>query len=159
MQVALQGNSLTWWVQRWDSHVALRFPGRIKDNVLDWVKNRGKINSRRDFCDCHVVTYWPRPSCQNRKCTGVNSRCIRSREYQDITLTVDGFEWVRFVTPTRRRWMSKYYITQCTGSSISWRSDQLERRCWNEEHVQERLGPQAPGWAAQENGKETLLWP
>ena len=24
---------------------------------------------------------------------------------------------------------------------------------------QQRLGPQAPGWAAQENGKEMLLWP
>ena len=30
--------------------------------------------------------------------------------------------------------------------SVSWRSNQLERRCWNEEHV--------PGWAAQENGKK-----
>ena len=29
--------------------------------------------------------------------------------------------------------------------SVSWRSYQLERRCWNEEHVPERLGPQAPG--------------
>ena len=37
--------------------------------------------------------------------------------------------------------------------------DQLERRYWNEDHVPERLGPQAPGWAALENGKETLLWP
>ena len=27
------------------------------------------------------------------------------------------------------------------------------------EHVPETLGPQAPSWAAQENGKETLLWP
>ena len=35
---------------------------------------------------------------------------------------------------------------------------QLERRCWNEEHVPERLGPQTLGWAAQENGKEMLLW-
>ena len=38
-----------------------------------------------------------------------------------------------------------------------WRSDQLVRRCWIEEHVPERLGPQVPGWAAQENGKETLM--
>ena len=29
----------------------------------------------------------------------------------------------------------------------------------NEEHVTERLDPQVPGWAAQENEKETLLWP
>ena len=40
-----------------------------------------------------------------------------------------------------------------------WSSDQLEGRCWNEEHVPEGLGTQAPGWAAQEKGKETLLWP
>ena len=44
-------------------------------------------------------------------------------------------------------------------NSVSWSSDQLERRCWNEDYVPEGLGPQAPGWAAQENGKETLLWP
>ncbi len=30
------------------------------------------------------------------------------------------------------------------GDQMGWRSDQLERRCWNEEHVPERLGPQAP---------------
>ena len=42
---------------------------------------------------------------------------------------------------------------------IIWGSDQLERRCWIKEHVPERLGPQAPGWAAQENGKEKRLWP
>ena len=32
-------------------------------------------------------------------------------------------------------------------------------KSWNEEHAPERLVPQATGWAAQENGKETLLWP
>ena len=63
------------------------------------------------------------------------------------------------VTPTRRRWMLNYYITQCTGNSISLRSDQLERRSWIEVHVPERLGHQAPAWAAHENGEETRLWP
>ena len=71
---------------------------------------------------------------------------------------------MRFVTPTRRRWASNYYITRCTGSSTSWWSDELEiicgreyqypadgalrppieqlqRRCWNEKNVPERLGP------------------
>ena len=76
------------------------------------------------------------------------------------------------------------YNSVRTGSQLVWRPDQLEtrcgresqhpaewalrpsieqlqleRRCWIEEHVLERLGPQAPGWAAQENGKETQLWP
>ena len=37
------------------------------------------------------VVYWPttRPGCQNRKCTYVNNRCIRSRNIRIITLTVD----------------------------------------------------------------------
>ena len=37
--------------------------------------------------------------------------------------------------------------------------EQLEIRCGRENQHPERLGTQAPGWAAQENGKETLLWP
>ena len=43
--------------------------------------------------------------------------------------------------------------------SSSWGSDKLEIRCGRENQHPERLGPQAPGWAAQENGKETRLWP
>ena len=42
---------------------------------------------------------------------------------------------------------------------ISWGSDELEIRCSRENQHPERLGPQAPGWAAQENRKETWLWP
>ena len=38
-------------------------------------------------------------------------------------------------------------------------SDELEIRCSRENQHPEKLGPQAPGWVAQENGKETLLWP
>ena len=71
-----------------------------------------------------------------------------------ITLTVDGLNWVRFMTLTRRRW-----IVELLYNSVHRKFNLLERRCWNEEHVPERLGPQVPGWAAQENGKETLLWP
>ena len=57
-------------------------------------------------------------------------------------------------------WVPNYHITRVkTGSQSVWRSDELERRCWIEEHVPERLGLQAPGWAAQENGKEMQLWP
>ena len=87
---------------------------------------------------------------------------------------------MQFVTPTRR-WALNYYITQCTRNSISWRQDAVEKtstqqrepsgpqliswgsdelviRCGRENQLPERLGPQAPGWAAQENGKETRLW-
>ena len=45
------------------------------------------------------------------------------------------------------------------GDQMSWGSDELEIRCGRENQHQERLGPQAPSWAAQENGKETWLWP
>ena len=37
--------------------------------------------------------------------------------------------------------------------SGSWRSDQLEKRCGRENQHPEKLGPLAPGWAAQENGE------
>ena len=130
-------------------------------------------------------TTWP--GCQNRKCTCVNKRCIQSRNIRIITLTVDRLNECEIVTPTRRRWALNYYITQVkTGSESVWRSDQLEIRCgresqhpaegalrppiesWGSDELEvrcgrenqhpERLGPQAPGWAAQENGKEPRLW-
>ena len=87
-------------------------------------------------------------------------------------------EWVRFVTPTKRVRFKLLYNsvhrkfnqleTWCGRESqhpAEWalrppiEQLQLERRCSNEEHVPERLGPQAPGWVAQENGKETRLGP
>ena len=40
-----------------------------------------------------------------------------------------------------------------------WGSDELEIRCGRENQHPERLGPQAHGWAVQENGKDTWLWP
>ena len=102
-------------------------------------------------------------------------------EYQDIiALTVDRLNECEIVTPTRRRWTLNCYITQCTGNSISWRqdaiekartqqrepsgprlsswgSDELEIRCGRENQLPERLGPQPPGWASQEKGKETVM--
>ena len=43
-------------------------------------------------------------------------------------------------------------------NSVHRKFNQLERRCGRENQHPGRLGPQAPGRAAQENGKETLLW-
>ena len=67
-------------------------------------------------------------------------------------------EWVRNCDAHKKKVGVNYYITQCTGNSSSWgsdelgirrvwRSDQLERRYWIEEHVPERLGPRlsSPG--------------
>ena len=44
-------------------------------------------------------------------------------------------------------------------NSVHRKFSQLVIRCGRENQHPERLDPQAPGWAAQENGKETLLWP
>ena len=44
-------------------------------------------------------------------------------------------------------------------NSVHRNFNQLGRRCCRENQHPERLGRQAPGWAAQENGKEMLLWP
>ena len=43
--------------------------------------------------------------------------------------------------------------------SGSWRSDELEIRCGRQNQHPKRLVSQALGWAAQENEKETRLWP
>ena len=83
------------------------------------------------------------------------------------------------MTPTRIRWALNYYITQCTGNSISWRQDAVEKAStqqrepsdpwlisWRTDQLGEDAGLKnvsqrgwAPSWAAQENGKETRLWP
>ena len=65
----------------------------------------------------------------DEKCTCVNNRCIRSKMSGD-NLDCRWVELSTNVTLARSRWTSNYYITPATGSS-----DQLERRCWNENHV------------------------
>ena len=88
---------------------------------------------------CATVTYWPRPSCQKKKCTCVNNRCIRSKISGD-NLDCRQVELSTNVTLARSRWVSNYYITPATGSS-----DQLEWRCWNEEPCPSRSrAPRAP---------------
>ena len=91
------------------------------------------------------VAYWPpaRPSSQKKKCTCVNNWCIRSK------ISDQGRPWLsrgwiecEIIMLAGSTWASNYYITLATGSS-----GQLERRCWNEDHVPEKLGPQlnSPG--------------
>ena len=68
-------------------------------------------------------------------------------EYQDIiTLTMDRLNECKIVMHAGRRVGVKLlYNPGEDKKSVSWRSDELERRCWIEEHVPERLGTQAPG--------------
>ena len=75
------------------------------------------------------VAYWPQLSCQKKKFTCVNNRCIRSK--------ISG--GVRIVTLAGSKWSSNYNITPATGSS-----DQSEKRCWNEDHVPAEAGPPGP---------------
>ena len=107
-----------------------------------------------------IVVYWPttRPGCQNRKCTYVNNRCIRSRNIRIITLTMDGLSECN-CDAHRKKVDIELLYNSLTGNQLIWRPDQLGTRCGKESQHPERLGPQAPGWAAQENGKETRLWP
>ena len=95
----------------------------------------------------NFVTYWPWPSCQKKKCTCVNNRCIWSKISGD-NLDCWRVELKTNVTLARSRWTSNYYITPATGSS-----DQLEIRCWNENHVLVEAGPPGP-WLSSPGKRE-----
>ena len=78
------------------------------------------------FSRASVVIYWPRPSCQNRKSTCVNNRCIRSRNIRICR----GVELsAKLWRSQEEEWTPNYYITPATGIS-----NQLEWRCGRENH-------------------------
>ena len=62
-----------------------------------------------------IVEYWPpiRQSCQKKKCTCVNNRCIRSKISGDQGRPWLSRGWIEceIVTLAGSRWMSNYYIT------------------------------------------------
>ena len=64
-----------------------------------------------------------------------------------ITLTVDSLNECEIVTSTRRRWVMNYYITQCTGNSIGWRQDAVEKASTQQK---ETSGPQLISWGSDE---------
>ena len=74
-------------------------------------------------------------SCQKKKCTCVNNRCIRLK-ISGGDLDCRRVELSTNVTLAGSRWMSNYYITPATGSS-----EQLQRRCWNENYVPAETAP------------------
>ena len=106
------------------------------------------------------VVYWPttRPGCQNRKCTSVNNRCIRSRNIRIITLTVDRLNECEIVTPTRRRWVLNNYIMQSTGNSISLETRPVGDKMRYRKPAPERLGPRPPVEQTRRTGKKRW-WP
>ena len=98
------------------------------------------------------VAYWPRPSCQKKKCTCVNNRCIRSNISGDEGrpwLSRGWIEWAENNDITRGETGS-----QAVGVQISWREDAGMRTISHQ-----GLSLQAPGWAAQENRKERVWYP
>ena len=80
-----------------------------------------------------IVVYWPttRPGCQNRKCTYVNNRCIRSRNIRIITLIVDGLNECN--CDAHKKWALNCCITQWRqdvrqfGDQTRWWQDVVEK--------------------------------
>ena len=81
------------------------------------------------------VVYWPktRPGCQNRKCTYVNNRCIRSRNIRIITLTVDGLNECN-CDAHKKVDVELLYNSVKTRYQLVWRPDPLVTRCSRERH-------------------------
>ena len=73
------------------------------------------------------------------------------RRYQGIRGYLDcrRVELSTNMTLARSRWTSNYYITPATGSS-----DQLERRCWSENHVPAEAEPPGPRLSSPEGTGE-----
>ena len=83
----------------------------------------------------HFGVYWPptRPGCQNRKCTCVNNRCIRSRNNSDAHKKV--------------RVEQLYNL-------VHRKFNELEIRCGRENQYPERLGPRPPVEQHRRTGKK-----
>ena len=79
------------------------------------------------------VVYWPmtRVGCQNKKCTYVNNRCIRSRNIRIITLTVYGLNECN-CDAHKKVDVELLYNSVKTGSQLVWRPDPLVTRCGRE---------------------------
>ena len=129
----------------------------------------------------NIVVHWPttQPGCQNKKCTCVNNRCIRSRN-----IRIYPWPWTDWMSAIFDAHKKKVDI-ELSYYSVHRKFNRLETRCGRESqhpaegtlwppinqlrirlvgdkildwgsYSREAVSP-GPGWAAQENGKETLL--
>ena len=99
------------------------------------------------------VIYWPttRPGWQNRKCTNVNNRCVRSRNNQDIiALTVDGLNECNLWRKQEEGDVELLYNLVKTGSQLLWRLDPLVTRYGKES---QRPAEWVPGPRLSSTGK------
>ena len=86
---------------------------------------------------CNILTSDP-AKLSDEKCTCVNNRCIRSKISGD-NLDCRRVELSANCDATGSRWMSNNHITRV------WQEvSELERRCWNENHVPVEAGPPSP---------------
>ena len=100
----------------------------------------------KHFVDSIFVVYWPttRPGYQNRKCTYVNNRCIRSGNIRIITLTVDGLNECNY-DAHKKKGALNYYITPWRQEVKSvWRPDPLVTRCGRESQHPAEWAPRPP---------------
>ena len=109
---------------------------------------------------CFNVKYWPSTKLLIKRFTSVNNRCIR---WKISGYHLDLWTWLNSVQmPTENRWTPNNYITRChrrlelVGVRLQFSSS---RSCPRSENQLQRegLGPQDPGWAAQQNEEEVLL--
>ena len=102
-----------------------------------------------------IRQYWPttRPGCQNRKCTYVNNRCIRSRNIRIITLTVQLWR------PQEEGGVELLYNSVKTGSQLVWGPDPLETRCDRESQHPAEWAPRPPVEQPRRTGKKRCYGP
>ena len=101
-------------------------------NSLVWMVFTNPIIS--NFSICSMLTSDP-AELSDEKFTSVNNRCIRSKISGD-NLNCRQVQLSANCDATGSRWMSNNYITR-----VRQEVNQLERRCWNENHVPAEAGP------------------
>ena len=90
------------------------------------------------------------------KCTGVNNRCIRSRNIRIITLTVDGLNECN-CDAHEKVGDELLYNSVKTGSQLFWRPDPLVTRCGRESHHPAEWVPRRAVEQPRRTGKNAVM--
>ena len=146
-------SSYTPWHTRLDFHMLRTLNeiwGSLKNLDKKWFIFYTNVNNHQvttTKLSCNILTSDP-AGLSDEKYTCVNNRFSQSKISGD-NLDCRRVELSTNVTLARSRWMSNYYITLVTGSS-----DQLERWCWNENHVPAEAGHRSPVEQPRRTGKK-----
>ena len=115
------------------------WPVNCKTVISAWWRSNMPFQRRRKciFQWPDMGIYWVGVNCYITECTG-NTICLETRCGRESKHPAEGAlgppDWV-------------------------WGLEELEKLCCRETVPSRELGPLAPCWAAQENRKETRLWP